>query len=160
MNVEVNSRIAALTGLTLAGCAAAWWLGGSRLAIDRGGNPARVAAEALHLLLVLRAAVTCVLGMRVGALAGWRTGTGVGLCLIAPSWPIVLLAASASTAPLSRVLLGEVSLLIASVLAPLLGAGLRHALGRAEPALVAATAAGIASAGACIALGVRGPSVY
>ena len=97
MNQALPSRMATMTGLALAAAVALWWLGSSRLALDHGSDPSRSAADALHALLLVRAIVLAMLSLRESTARGWRAGAAAALTLIAPSWPVVVLAWSAST---------------------------------------------------------------
>ena len=125
-------RLAAIGGLGLAVALAAWWLGSARLAIDHGADAARSSAEALHIAWVVRALLLPVLGLRIGALRGWRAGAVSSLAVVAPSWPVVAMAWSASTAPLAQVALAELFLLAETMAMPLLGVGLRRVVRRSE----------------------------
>jgi hypothetical protein len=146
MNAWLPNRMAVIVGLALAAAAAVWWLASARLALDRGTDGARFAADALDALLVVRVMALAVSTPRVAALLGWRPAWVTGLGMIGPSWPVVLLAWSASTAPTSRVVLGELLLLAAAFALPVIGSGLRRWLARPAPAVSAATAVGIALA--------------
>lgn len=146
VNESLLNRMAVMTGLALGATTSAWWLGSTRLALDHGTDAARFAADALAALLLVRGMALPVLSLRVAALRGWRPAFATGLGLIGPSWPVVLLAWSASTAPLSSVLLGEATLLAASAALPLIGLGLRRGLRRTELAVMTGTAIGVALA--------------
>ncbi len=135
-------RLAAMSGLALAAAVALWWLGSSRLALNNGSDAGRSAADALHALWFIRGMALALLALRVGALRGWRAGAAAALGLIAPSWPLVVLAWSASTAPLVQVALAECLLLVAGLALPLIGAGLRRVLRRPELVETLATVAG------------------
>jgi hypothetical protein len=138
-----------MTGLALAAAVALWWLGSTRLALDRGSDASRSAADALQALWLTRGMVLAVLGVSVGALLGWRPGVTVVLALVAPSWPLVVLAWSASTVPLVHAALAETFLVTAGFALPLIGLGLRRALRQAELADIVGAAVGIALA-ACV----------
>ena len=146
MNETSARRLAAMTGLALAAAVALWWLGSTHLALDKGTDASRPSADALNALWLVRALVLAIVGVRVGASRGWRPGAAATLGLIAPSWPVVVLAWSASTAPLTPVALAESSLLAAGAALPLIGLGLRRVLRQAELADIAATAVGVALA--------------
>lgn len=146
MNEALARRLAALSGLALAVVVAVWWLGSTRLALDDGADSSRSAAQALLALWLARAMVLALLGVRFGASRGWQAGTAAGLGWVAPSWPVLLLAWSASAAPLLQVALAELALLAASLALPLIGLGLRRALRQAEFADLAATTVGAALA--------------
>jgi len=146
MTESLLNRMAVIAGLGLAAATTAWWLGSSHLALDRGMDATGTAANALYALLLVRGMALAVLSVRVGALRGWRPAVETGLGLIGPSWPVVLVAWSASAAPLTRVVLGEAVLLAGSIALPLIGVGLRRGLGQAELAVMTGTATGVALA--------------
>lgn len=143
MNEARAHSLAALSGLALAAAVALWWLGSTRLALDKGMDASRPAAEALHTLWLVRGMAVAVVSLRLGALRGWQAGAVAALGLIAPSWPLAVLAWSASTAPWSQVALSEVVLLAAGLALPLIGLGLRRAVRRADFAETVGTAVGI-----------------
>lgn len=144
MKEATARRLPALTGVALAAALALWWLGSSRLALDDGADASRPAADALQALWLARAMALALVGPRVGAVSGWRAGAAAGLALVAPAWPVLVLAWSASALPLAQVLLAELLLLAASAALPLLGLGLRRLLRQAPVAEAAATLAGCA----------------
>lgn len=144
MNGGRGGRLSALTGIAIAAALALWWLGSSRLALDDGAAASRPAADALHALWLVRAMALALLGLRVGALGGWRAGVVAGLALVAPAWPVLVLAWSASSVPLAQVVRAEWLLLAACGALPLLGLGLRRLLRQAPLAEAAATLAGCA----------------
>jgi hypothetical protein len=139
-------RFAALTGLAVAATAAAWWLGSTRLAIDAGADAARNAADTLQALLLVRGMAVALVAVRVGARGDLRPGMVAAIAVIAPAWPLVLLAWSASSVGLVRVVLSELVLIVASLGLPLIGLSLRHWLRQAQLAAVAATGIGVALA--------------
>ena len=140
MNETQNRRWSALGGLAAAAAVALWWLGSTRLALDSGADAGRSSAETLQAAWLLRGVALPVLALRVGALRGWRASAAAALGFNAPSWPVVVLAWSASASPLSRLAWAEGLLLAAALLLPLLGHGLRRALrGRAVTEPVATT---------------------
>ena len=143
MNQALAYRMAAISGLALAAAAALWWLGSTRLALANGSDASQTAADALVVLSLVRGVALALLSLRVGALCGWRAGAAQALGLIAPSWPLVLLAWSASTAAVTQVALAEGLLLVAAAALPLVGHGLRRVLRRADLAEVTATALGV-----------------
>lgn len=144
MNDATVRRLSALTGLALAGALSLWWLGSSRLALDNGADASRPAADLLQALWLVRAMVLAVFCLRVAALAGWRAGAAFGLALVAPAWPLLVLAWSASAVTLVQVVLAEALLLVACGALPLFGLGLRRLLRHAAPAEAVATLAGLA----------------
>jgi hypothetical protein len=141
-------RAAAATGLTLAAAVALWWLGSSRIALDRGSDASRCAADALQALWVIRGMVLALLCLRLGALRGGRAGIAAALVLVAPAWPVAVLAWSASALPAALVVLTEGLLLAGCAALPWIGQGLRRVLPRADAAELAATALGTALAAA------------
>ncbi|MDO9074392.1 MAG: hypothetical protein Q7U73_14115 [Rubrivivax sp.] len=146
MTDPLSRRLAALSGLALTAAVALWWLGSTRLALDDGSDASRPAADTLITLWLVRGMALALLAVRAGALRGWRAGAVAALGLIAPCWPLVVLAWSASAAPLAQVALAEAMLLAAGVALPLLGGGLRRALRRVELAEILGTAVGAALA--------------
>ena len=148
MSAAFERRLAALTGLALAAAVALWWLGSTRLALDRGSDASRAAAQALHALWLVRGLVLAIWMVRLGALRGWPASAAAALVLIAPSWPLVVLAWSASAVPLLQVLGAELALLAAGAALPLAGLGLRRVLRRPELADVVAVGVGAALAAA------------
>lgn len=139
--------VAALAGLALSGMVAAWWLGGSRLAIDQGSDASRVSGQALQALWLARGTLIALWSVRLGALHGWPAAAQAGALLSAPAWPIVALSWSASTVPGWPVWHGELLLLIGAAALSALGSGLRHLLPGARATEIAATTAGAALAG-------------
>ena len=148
MNEPLGRRFAAISGLVLAAAFAVWWLGSARLAIDHGADAARTSADALHIAWLVRALLVPMLGVRIGALRGWRAGAASSLAVVAPSWPVVVMAWSASTVPLAQSILAEVFLLAEAMLLPLVGQGLRRVLPRSELAVPIASAVGVVLAAA------------
>ncbi|MDP1902504.1 MAG: hypothetical protein Q8K96_18945 [Rubrivivax sp.] len=148
MNEALARRLAAMTGLALAAAVALWWLGSTRIALDRGSDAGPPATDALQSLWLARGMALAMLAVRVGALRGWRPGAAAALGLIAPSWPLVVLAWSASTTLFSTVVLGELLLLAAAIALPRLGQGLRRVLRQVEWADLVATGVGVALAAA------------
>lgn len=146
MNDTPGCRLAVLSGLALAAALGLWWLGSTRLALEHGADAARSSADTLQAAWLMRGLVLPLLALRVGALHGWRTGAAGCLALVVCAWPLVVLAWSASAAPLSQLATIECLLLAAAVALPLLGRGLRRVMRRAELAELVATAAGLALA--------------
>ena len=142
MSEALVRRLSAISGLALAAAVALWWLGSTRLALDHGSDASRSAADALQALWLVRGMALALLCMRVSALRGWRPGAAAGLVLIAPSWPLVVLAWSASTVSLMHAALTELLLLTGCLALPFVGVGLRRALRQAELADVVGTAVG------------------
>ena len=112
MNEPLARRFAAMSGLGLAAVVAVWWLGSARLAIDHGADAARSSAEALQMAWLVRALLVSMVGVRIGALRGWRDGAAASIAVVAPSWPVVAMAWSASAAPLTQTILAESFLVI------------------------------------------------
>ena len=148
MNETLVRRLAAMSGLGLAAAFAVWWLGSARLAIDHGADASRSSAEALHIAWLVRALLVPVLGVRIGALRGWRAGAAASLAIVAPSWPVVVLAWSASAVPLAQVVFAEGFLLVAVLVTAFAGHGLRRVVARPELAEPVASAIGVALAAA------------
>lgn len=148
MNETFVRRFAAMSGLGIAAAFALWWLGSARLAIDHGADASRSSAEALHIAWLVRALLVPVFGVRIGALRGWRAGAVSSLAVVAPSWPVVVLAWSASTVPLVQSALAEGFVLAEAMVMPLVGQGLRRVLPRSELAEPIASAVGVALAAA------------
>ncbi len=144
MSGALQTRIAAFGGLLLAAALAIWWLGGTRLALDHGTEASRVAADTLQVLWLTRGMAVALLALRVGTLRGWRSGAMAALGIVAPAWPLVVLAASASTAPWLILALAELLLMAAALLLPLLGLGLRRVVKKVELAEPAGTLLGVA----------------
>jgi hypothetical protein len=89
-----------------------------------------------------------MLGVRAGAIHRWAAGVQDALGVVAPPWPLVALAWSASSVALSQAALAEALLVGASVALPALGSMLQRALRRAGVAAIAATWLGAALAAA------------
>ena len=152
MNTAATHRLDALIGLALALAIAVWWLGSTRLALDHGSDASRCADEALQALLLVRVMALALVSVRVGALRGWRPGVAAGLGLIAPSWPVVVLAWSAGTWPVTQAASAEVLLLAGSAALPLAGLGLHRLLHKTELAVVTGTVLGVALAASAWAM--------
>jgi hypothetical protein len=146
MSELLARRLAALGGLVLTMAVALWWLGSSRLALDRGSDASRAAVDALHALWLVRGMALALLGPRGGPSGGWRNGIAATLPLVAPAWPLVVVAWSASTISLTQVAVMESLLLAAGIALPLLGRVLRRALRQGDLADAAATCVGVALA--------------
>ena len=144
MNETLASRFAALSGLMLAAGLATWWLGSARLAIDQGADAARSSADALHAAWLARALLVPLLALRIGALRGWQGGASASLAMIAPSWPVVAMAWSASAVALGQSLLAEAFLLVEALALPLVGQGLRRVVPRSDLVEPIASALGVA----------------
>lgn len=141
-------RLAALIGIVLATTIALWWLGSTRLDLDKGSDAGRSASAALYASWLVRAIVLAMLASRAGVWRSARAGIAEAAAMTAPSWPLVALAWSASALPWPRPLLAELALLACGVAATLAGVALRRALRRPDLAEALATAAGIALAAA------------
>jgi len=148
MNESAGRRFAALSGIGLAAALAVWWLGGARLAIEHGADAATGSAVALRVAWLLRALLVPVLGVRIGALFGWRAGAASSLAIVAPSWPVVAMAWSASAVPLAQLMLAEIFLLVEALVSPLVGRALRRVVPRPEIAEPVASAIGVVLAAA------------
>jgi len=143
MNETLVPRFAAISGLVVAAAFAVWWLGSARLAIDQGADAARSSADALRVAWLVRALLVPVLGMRVGAMRGWRGGAASSLAMVAPSWPVVAMAWSASAVALGQLLLAEGFLLVEALVVPMLGDGLRRVVPRSDVAEAIASTLGV-----------------
>ena len=143
MTRALTRRPAAIGGLVLAAAISLWWLGSTRLALANGSDTSFRAADALAALWTVRGTALALLSLRAGALHSWRGGAAQTLGLIAPSWPLVVLAWSASTVTLTQVALAECLLLAAGAALPGVGHGLRRVLVRIELAEATATLLGV-----------------
>ena len=148
MNEAPARRLAAMAGLALAAAVSLWWLGSTRLALDDGSDASRSAADALQVAWLVRGMALATIGIRIGTLRGWRPGAAEALGLIAPTWPLVALAWTASTASWAHVAVAELALLAAGLALPLIGQGLRRVLRRVEFADIMAMLLGAALAAA------------
>lgn len=148
MSASSARRLAAMSGLAVAAALAVWWLGSTRLAIDRGADAGRTSEDVLQVAWLLRALVVPTLAVRVAALGGWRAGAGTALAMVVPTWPVLALAWAASAAPLWQVAFAEGLLVGAALLLPMVGRGLRRVLPRGETVEPVATAVGIVLAAA------------
>ena len=157
MNETLVRRFAAMSGLALAAALALWWLGSARLAINQGADAARGSADLLHIAWLVRALLVPLPALRVGALRGWRAGAASSLAIVAPSWPVVAMAWSASAVPLGQSLLAEGLLLAAALVLPFLGQGLRRVVARSELAEPIASALAVALAAALWLVHARWP---
>ena len=146
MNATRALRAAAALGVALATTVATWWLAATRLALEQGGDSARVAATALLAMALARGLTLAAFSPRAGAVRSWRAGAVEGLALITASWPVVVLATSASRVAVLDVVRGETLLLTGALVLPALGSALRRACRAPDAALLVATLAGIALA--------------
>ena len=146
VNESLLNRTAVLAGLAMAAVVAAWWLGATRLALDQGMDAADSASAALQALLLARGMSLAVLGVRTGARREWRPAAAASLGLIVPAWPVILLAWSASTVPVTPIVLTEVLLLAGCCGLPMIGRRLRRWLRSADLAVAAGTVTGVALA--------------
>lgn len=128
MTDGLTHRLAALTGLALAAVVAIWWLGGTHRALDDGSDGTRIGVVALQLLWLARALVLALGGVVAGALQGWRSAAVAGLLVLAPAWPLGVLAWSASDTGWFMLLAAESGLVLLAVLLPGPGVLLRRAL--------------------------------
>jgi hypothetical protein len=148
MNQAPTRRLAAIAGLGLAAAVSLWWLGSTHIALDDGSDASRIAAEALQVVWLVRGMALATTSIRVGTIRGWRPGAEEAVGLIAPSWPLVALAWTASTASLAHVAMAELTLLAAGVALPLIGQGLRRVLRGVEFADIVAMLLGVTLAAA------------
>ena len=96
----------------------------------------------------MRALLVPVLGVRIGALFGWRAGAAVSLAIVAPSWPVVAMAWSASAVSPVQLMLAEGFVLVEALAVPLVGQALRRFVPRPEIAEPVASVIGVALAAA------------
>jgi hypothetical protein len=143
MSLRAQNRMAACSGLLLTVVLAAWWLGSTRLALGQGADTSRAAGDALQALWLCRVLAVALLTPRVAALRGWPSGAVTTLGLVAPAWPLLVLAASASTVPWLHLALSESLLLLAGGLLSVAGLGLRQLLPRLDAAEMGGTALGV-----------------
>lgn len=141
-------RALALAGLVLAGVVAVWWLGSSRLALAHGSDATRPADQALAAIEMLRALALALVALPLGALLGGRLSALPVLGLLAPSWPLVVLAWAASTQPGPDIALREALLLLGALALPWAGQGWRRLMPTADAATQAATLSGVLLASA------------
>ncbi|MEP7140454.1 MAG: hypothetical protein ABI745_12545 [Caldimonas sp.] len=143
MNETFARRFASLSGLALAAVLAVWWLGSTRIAIDRGADPGRSSTEILQMAWLARAMLVPALTVRAGALRGWRDGAASATALIVPSWPVVALAGSASVVSPWALAFTECLLLAGAIALPAIGLGLRRVVPRADVAEALASMVGV-----------------
>lgn len=141
-------RALALAGLVLAAVVAVWWLGSSRLALAHGADATRPADQALAATEMLRALVLALVALPLGATLGGRPSVRAVLGLLAPSWPLVVLAWAASTRAGPDIAMREGLLLLGAWALPWAGQGWRRLLPSAEAAAQAATLSGVVLAAA------------
>ena len=130
----VGRRAPALLGLVLTTALALWWLGSSRLALDRGSDAARVADQALAAIELVRALTLALLALPLGAALGAGPGTRALLGLLAPAWPLLALVWAAGTVPAHEVAVREGLLLLAAAALAAAGQGSRRWLPSPTPA--------------------------
>jgi hypothetical protein len=145
-----GQTLPALIGVALAAAVALWWLGASRLALARGADTGRIAVDALNALLLTRAvALALCIGHGGGSTGSWAGGRGDALVLLAPAWPVAVLAWSASRVSAAQLLAAEAALLLAALVLPGLAGALRRAWPRDDQARLAGTTLGVALALGC-----------
>jgi hypothetical protein len=140
----VHTRVGLLVGLIIAACAAAWWLGATRVSLGQGGDTAAIASIALLGLWLARAMVLSPFALRAGAEEGARSGLEASSALVLAAWPVMVVAWQASMSSVSRLLLGEVMLLGGGALLAFVGAALRTLFRSARSAVTIATMLGVA----------------
>lgn len=148
MSESLTGRLGMLLGLAVAAAAAAWWLAATQLALAQTMGTAGIAATALAGLWLVRALLLGPFALRAGTVGGWRQGAVSSLALVIAAWPVVVAAASAGTRPATGIVLGEVALLVAGVVLPAVGQGLRSLLRAPGQAMLVGTALGGALAAA------------
>jgi hypothetical protein len=144
MKAAPSGRLAAWSGLALTLVLAVWWLGATRRALDDGSDTARIGAAALQTLWLVRAVLLILGAVVAGALQGWRAGAIQGLMVLAPAWPLVALAGSASDTPWAWLLAAEALLLGLALALPGAGRLLRNMLRQPETAETVSVALGVA----------------
>jgi hypothetical protein len=92
---------------------------------------------------MVRALAVCVLSSRIAALRGWWPAVATNLSLIAPSWPLISLAWSASTASLANVVAAEALLVASGTALPVIGVVLRRLLSDEQRAEMSGTTLGV-----------------
>jgi hypothetical protein len=118
----MSTRLGLALGIVLATATAVWWLGASRVAIQSGGDTARLAAQALFILGVLRAMLIAVSAPRVAAGdGGYTAGVRSAIPIVTTAWPVVAIAWTASADSVARAVLVEVALLGGALAAPVVG---------------------------------------
>lgn len=137
-------RLGMLLGLMVSAAAAAWWLAATQLALRQSMSTAAVAAVVLAGLWLARAMLVAPFALRAGAIGGWRHGASSSLAIVVAAWPVVVAAASAATRPVMGIVLGEVALVVAAVVLPAAGQGLRTLLRSPGGAVLAGTVLGVA----------------
>lgn len=143
MSAHRAPTLEAILGVVIAATVALWWLGSSRLALNAGADAGRIAVDTLNVLLLARGialSVTALHGAR--PVAGWRS-RAAPLGLIAPAWPVAVLAWSACSVRASHLLAAEATLLLAAWLLPGVAQRLRRAWPRGEAAALAGTTIGL-----------------
>jgi hypothetical protein len=142
MNASRPGRLGMLLGLMVSAATATWWLAATQLALRQSMSTTALAAVLLSGLWLARAMLLAPFALRAGATGGWRHGTTSSLAIVVVAWPVVVAAASAGTRPVIGIVLGEVALLIAAVVLPAVGQGLRALLRSPATAVLAGTVLG------------------
>ena len=145
MNPNRGSSGLAMAGLALTAAVATWWLGAVGLALQSSGSPERASAQAILVLVLLRALLLPAFGLPASLRVAHSAWPGL-LMAVAVAWPVVALAWSASEVTLHAVLAAEGALLALAVVIGALGTALAHLTrGRlsADAAEIIATAAGL-----------------
>ena len=148
MSDSRHGRLGMLLGLMVSATAAAWWLGATQLSLRQSMSTAALAAVLLSDLWLARAMLLAPFALRAGAIGGWLHGTTSSLAIVVAAWPVVVAAASAAARPVLGIVLVEVSLLVAAVVLPAVGQGLRALLRSPAIAVLAGTVLGGALAAA------------
>ncbi|MBL8305298.1 MAG: hypothetical protein JNM33_01280 [Rubrivivax sp.] len=137
-------RLAAASGLLLAAAVATWWLGSTRLVLLDGADASRPAAQALLVLCLLRGIALALTAPADAVRIGLVAAATAALLRLAPAWPVVVMAWSASRVPGWALLAAEAALLVAAVALPLAGLAVGRVLRQAARAEPAALALGVA----------------
>jgi hypothetical protein len=142
MSASIHGRLGMLLGLMVAAAAATWWLAATQLALRQSMSTAAVAAALLTGLWLARAVLLAPFALRAGAIGGWGQGASSSLVIVVAAWPVMMAASSATTRPVVGIVLGEVGLLVAAVVLPAVGRGLRALLRSPGSAVLAGTVLG------------------
>lgn len=149
MSAGPGQRLLALIGVAVAAAVTLWWLGASRLAIARGADAGPVAVDALNALLLARAMVLALCIGHGGGSTGSSAARSDSLVLLAPAWPVAVLAWSASRVSAAQLLASEASLLLAALVLPGLAGALRRAWPGDDRGRLAGTTVGVVLALGC-----------
>ncbi len=144
----MGTRLGLALGLAAAGAVTVWWLAASRVAIEGGADPSRVATEALFALLLVRTMLIAVSAPRAAAVGGYVAGVRGSLPVASAAWPVAVLAWAASNDAALRTVANELGVLGWAALAPLIGRAFARLMGQGPLMEAAATGAGVLAAAA------------